>query len=527
MITVLAYWLLLFFIFLPGGLLLNNILKLRTANITLLILTGMFFYTVIFTVAAFLMPLSAIVFYSAAGVSILTLVIYRKDAAGVLRAAASQFRSLPASYKIIFTLLAAGAALKSAQLPGITDNETYYVQTIKWLNEYGIVKGLGNLHVFLSQTSSWHVLQAGLNFSFITDRLNDINGFLFVVCLFLYFNEGKTERKTVSLTATIPLFSAVFFYFIDAPSPDLPLLVVFPIIIHLLLKRHIVLAWILFLFLAFIKITIAPLGLLFLYPLFRERTQLLFMAASGFFVLVLWILKNIVISGYPIYPFTSFGTGAEWQVPGQLLEGLHATSNIYVYGTADDTTAAGKFWSWLCRSGIDGLFNKLMIILLATVPCLAIFRKDKRYRAIYGVVLLQFIIVYVMSAQFRFFLPGMLFLSACLAAAVINGFKKIPVYNTALAIMIVACAYSFSEIKGRSLLLPEKNHRNICRYSLQSMGNLNYFSPDTAPLMYYTGNGPLPCVNKRQVLYFHRKYNIRPQMAGKSINEGFRSVKTN
>jgi hypothetical protein len=63
----------------------------------------------------------------------------------------------------------------------LIDNETYYIQTIKWLNEFGFVKGLANLHPFFAQTSGWHILQSAFSFSYLPFSNNDLNGF----CLLL------------------------------------------------------------------------------------------------------------------------------------------------------------------------------------------------------------------------------------------------------------------------------------------------------------------------------------------------------
>jgi hypothetical protein len=50
--------------------------------------------------------------------------------------------------------------------PYILDHFGYYVPTIKWLTEYGFIKGISNLDLTLGQMSVWHIFQAGFsNFS--------------------------------------------------------------------------------------------------------------------------------------------------------------------------------------------------------------------------------------------------------------------------------------------------------------------------------------------------------------------------
>src|SRR5690606_10458734 len=78
------------------------------------------------------------------------------------------------------TLLLVYAASGGGLLP---DNETYYIQTVKWLNEAGYVSGLANLHIFLAQQSGWHLLQAVFSFPFLEIEFNDLSAFaLWLLC---------------------------------------------------------------------------------------------------------------------------------------------------------------------------------------------------------------------------------------------------------------------------------------------------------------------------------------------------------
>jgi len=104
-----------------------------------------------------------------------------------------------------------------SQSPLLIDNETYYIQTIKWLNEYGFVKGLANLHVFLGQTSGWHIAQSVFNFSFLYANFNDLSGYALTLGLvFSFLNLDivlkNPEPKKYQLIAGI---LAVFHFFIS------------------------------------------------------------------------------------------------------------------------------------------------------------------------------------------------------------------------------------------------------------------------------------------------------------------------
>ena len=151
---------------------------------------------------------------------------------------------LPPFFKVLLVVITIFILAQCASPPYIIDNESYYIQTIKWLNEFGFVKGLANLHMFLGQTSGWHILQSAFNFSFIYDRFNDLSG----LCLllgnyyailklndYLYKDKKSIENLTIGL---LPLFNIFFFQFISAPSPDIPIYVIGFIIFHQFTKNY-------------------------------------------------------------------------------------------------------------------------------------------------------------------------------------------------------------------------------------------------------------------------------------------------
>jgi hypothetical protein len=335
MIIILVYWLFLFVMCLPAGLLIKKACKFETNNLYIVLLTGLFLLTISFSAAAFFMPLNAYTLFPFLLINSVVSFKFRFEAISLIKKAFTDFKSLYVTIKLIIAALLIGVLLKSAQSPFVIDNESYYVQTIKWLNEYGFVKGLGNLHIFLAQTSSWHVLQAGLNFSFLTDRINDINGFVFMVCILYFLTEGQKHRK-LHWIGLMPVFTILLFLFIDSPSPDLPLLMITPVILYLFIENPEVggdnnrIAFLLFIFLAFIKITIAPLALLFI-PQLNKRSNVLFFGITGFATAILWMAKNAVITGYIFYPFNFVSINTDWVIPQELVNNISGlTKNMVI-----------------------------------------------------------------------------------------------------------------------------------------------------------------------------------------------------
>ena len=84
----------------------------------------------------------------------------------------------------LFIILFAGSFY-----PFILDHFGYYVPTIKWISEFGLVKGISNVDLLLGQMSVWHIFQAG--FSSFSDIFLRMNAILLIVYL-IYSIERKS-----------------------------------------------------------------------------------------------------------------------------------------------------------------------------------------------------------------------------------------------------------------------------------------------------------------------------------------------
>jgi hypothetical protein len=546
MIPVLAYWLFLFAFFLSAGVLLKKALQL-TSGLPITVLLGMFLSAITFSITAFFFPLGWVSLAIHTVIFAIAAIVYKTELRLQLSSFWKELRSLTAFHKVVLLVLIGGAALRSARSPFVIDNESYYVQTIKWLNEYGFVKGLGNLHLFFGQTSGWHVLQAGLNFSFFTEKINDINGFLFVICTAYYFTEGAKRPRSHWL-AFMPVFSILLFMFVDSPSPDLPLLMVTPIVLYLYTENsdgndNFRPAFLLFAFLVFIKVTIAPVGILFLlWPNAGKHIGFAFTItaiAGG-----IWIAKNLILTGYPLYPLLPFTPGFEWTVPETILKGMHGMSNQSVYHAKASASFTQKLVHWITAGGLDGIMNKLIVVLFLIMPFFKKIRQEKKWRVIYCCFLIHFGILLCTTPQFRLFLPEILFFLIFIISEILNYFKASGIlYKVSIG---TACALAILSLfinTGNSLLTDNKFHQDTPGFALRQLylpepntrfsrmefvwqkeGRLDYYSPKENFFYYGTANGPLPCVNTVQLKGQQKRFGYVPQPLGESLGEGFYSA---
>ncbi|HET8838190.1 MAG TPA: hypothetical protein VFM82_04270 [Flavobacteriaceae bacterium] len=467
--------------------------------------------------------------------------------------------------KIAFFIITFLIVAKCATAPYLIDNEFYYLQTIKWLNEYGFVKGLANIHFFLGQTSGWHILQSVFNFEFLYDRFNDLSGY----CLWLgnifalqrlnqFFKKEKTGRKLL-IFGLFPLANVLYFQFISAPSSDIPVITISFIIFWLLLKGNknpdrstFITIYLLCFFTLYIKVSTLFLVLIPLFLLiktYKYCTKILYpIILFGFCTLVLLVIKNQVLTGYPFYPLQVFQiVKADYALPESIQDLFFRYSKVYAYFITFEEyqhmSMLQRFLTWLQLPKLNGLFNKLIMVLFLLIPfVIQKFRNRKILYFIYFLGIFQLIILFLTSPQYRFFLVFVLFFLN-LATASIFAKKKI-IKTILIASVVISGIPIFLPINLNSftkdrfamplttfefsyLLLPHGNSKTYSNYKIQKEGNLKYFSPVSSDNIWITGDGPLPTINSEQIKFFKENFGIVPQLRTDALEDGFYSKKVN
>ncbi len=465
----------------------------------------------------------------------------------------NDIKSLTKISKLLLFSILLFSSLKCAQFPFIIDNESYYLQTIKWFNEFGFVKGIGNLHIFFAQSSPYHVLQAGFNFNFFTYRINDLNGLILVVSSGYFISEFEKkylQSSKIHWIGLILIFNILFFQFVSAPSPDLLTLLLCQVIFYLYLEQvddytNFKIITIFFLFLFFVKITIAPIGLIILIILSKNKNRILFFVFSSLLIMGVLILKNIIITGYPLFPFNIIESNVDWRIPENLLNFIIDVTKKagYFKGNAlQNPSLLTKLSSWFQLGGINRLFNYGILILFVLVTFTREFKTNIKYKTLYFVLLIHFVILLLTSPQFRFFLPEFVFLFVLVLQFLINYFKiyfqKIQLLLLT-AILLPLLLVEFIDYKiftqnklhqtkshyhWSQIFIPEKNSKySDIKFEKIKDGNFEYNSPKENFFFYGTGSGDLPCVNKVQIDYFKKRFFILPQQRTSDLKDGFYS----
>lgn len=220
------------------------------------------------------------------------------------------------------------------------DSSLYHAQSIRWIEEYGIVKGLGNLHNRLAYNSSFFAFQALFSFSFLLGKsLHTVNGLITVVFLCYAVCSAKVWKNKkfaisdfVRLGIVIYLLSETLSY--SSPGSD---------ILALGLVLYIMCKWIsywedrenrlllytelciLAVWAVSVKLSASMVVFLAIYPTVsilknKEWKQLVLYILTGVGIILPFLIRNVLISGYLIYPYPELNIfDVDWKMPAYTL----------------------------------------------------------------------------------------------------------------------------------------------------------------------------------------------------------------
>ncbi len=222
--------------------------------------------------------------------------------------------------------------------PANPDTGIYHAQAIRWIETYPAVPGLGNLHTRLAYNSSWLVINALFSFVYLDILSFHLLGSVFFVVFLGYLFEGlfrfvsrRAEISDILRIFLIPVSFWVFASEISSPGTDLPsALLIWIVLLEFLrflerggevypLQAELLLG--LSVFTVTVKLSSAPILLVGIYMLWwkfkRDGVKTLpVLFGMGALILLPWIARNVVLSGYLVYPRPELDFfHVDWKIP--------------------------------------------------------------------------------------------------------------------------------------------------------------------------------------------------------------------
>ena len=307
---------------------------------------------------------------------------------------------------VLFLIFAYGASRGMIHY----DTGLYHAQSIRWIEEYGAVRGLGNLHCRLAYNSSSFALSALYSMAFLGGpsfhcAAGWLSFLLAVVCLSIgkSLRAGRIRTSDFARVMCVYYLVNIFDEMISPASDYFMVLVAFYIVIRWLdLSERgektilpYALLCVLGVFLMTVKLSAALILLLTVYPACRLTGEKRWGETGAYLGLGIltalpFFIRNVVISGWLVYPFTQIDLfDVVWKIPRGLAD--YDAREIQVWGRGYTDVAQ---FDMPVREWLPGWFGTLAgsdkVFVLAAVAAVAvllaeaaylIWRKHKEYRA--------------------------------------------------------------------------------------------------------------------------------------------------
>lgn len=241
---------------------------------------------------------------------------------------------------IVFALCASGPVR-------LIDTDWYHAQNIRWIEEYGCVKGLANLFYALGFNSPQHYFDALFSQKFIFGQSMRFSGGLFGLLIFLHgiyrIAGWKKHSKHIAdvIAAGEVVYSVIITAFYADPYTDtLPNI----LILFIVTEWFVILEsgqeniskmarlCVLGVFATAVKSSAAMVVLLTIQPayyLIRDKKwkAIIICILEGILILIPYAVTNIITTGYPVYLLTSVKLpGCKWMIDPSVLK--YATDDM-------------------------------------------------------------------------------------------------------------------------------------------------------------------------------------------------------
>lgn len=231
------------------------------------------------------------------------------------------------------------------------DTGLYHAQSIRWLEEYGVVKGLGNLHCRLAYNSASFALSALYSMAFLGGQsYHCAAGFLAwilaKVCMEVIGALRIKRMRTSDFARVMGIYYLVIIFdeMVSPASDYFMVLLAFYIVIRFLelaeqeIKEILpyALLCVLGVFLMTVKLSAALILLLVVYPayyLIRDKRwkETAVYLSLGIVTALPFFIRNVLLSGWLVYPFTQIDLfDAAWKIPKGVAD--YDAKEIQVWG---------------------------------------------------------------------------------------------------------------------------------------------------------------------------------------------------
>ncbi len=323
-------------------------------------------------------------------VGVLSVIVWHKPMWELLTRTAAGIRRQEV---IIWGVLILAVAFFTSRGSYISDTNLYHAQCVRWIEEYGVLKGLGNIQSRASYNSGFFCLTALYSMKYVFGQsMHAVQGFMALLLAGKSLRLGELfgrNHRSVQV-ADFARIGAVYYLSLTyreimSPSSDFAVMIMlfFLVIRFLELVEAGVaeaapygLLCVLGAYTCTLKLTVGLILLIVILPVsiwIRERKvrQILIYLASGTLLVVPYLFRNVLISGWLLYPSTALDLfDVDWKVPKVLADAdsfqiRYWGKGIHVYGPEE-----WKLWTWMPNWFMTVLTSMEKLLVIAAVLAL-------------------------------------------------------------------------------------------------------------------------------------------------------------
>jgi len=392
----------------------------------------------------------------------------------------SGYNSISILQKILIALSLISVIAYLLFLSDFFDSDFYHYQNIRWNEEYAVVPGLGNLEDRFGFNSNYLLLCAVFSFRFLFgEAIYTFQGLLYILLLgwgFMQLIKSQFKIEYIILMIFLMIIFITSETLLDNSSTDvIPMLCIFYYIIKTVLSpnwltKRPLLAFILPVALVTFKLSTAIFCLICFVILLqiinkKQYKAAIFIFSASFLIVLLWCIRNIIITGYLVYPLYEIDLFSfDWKMPSSVL----ALQRVHIYNFADfmfkkwidfdvfifelhtnKILALGRLLNWL---------SNILILSSGITVIYSIIKKKKISSCIYYIYIICIIgIIFNMASapDFRFmygYIWGGAFLHIFIFLHIIK--KQSFVFkNGNIILLLFALFMGYASFKMRLLLV--------------------------------------------------------------------------
>lgn len=336
MIAILLAWVVISFILLSFGdifiFLYNKLCKEEEQyNIPDTLILGICFVLIPLSLSSLWLPSNHYTLFAYCAISSFHWIFNKERLKKRIREIKASFLSLSTPQKAAI-LLAICSILLYVLYCKVWDDALYYhYPQIRLNEEYAVIPGLGNIEDRFGFNSNYLLLSAIFTFRFLLgEPIYALQSILFIYIMIWVLKEVVTSGFHISRMVLL-FFFLVFFslnanFLSDSSTDIVPNICVFYFIARFtlypeLLNKRNLFAFILPVTLCTFKMSVFPLCIFSLYIFFiliKEKRKALpvFLTVSAISIIGLWLVRNIIISGYLVYPLNELNIFSfDWKIP--------------------------------------------------------------------------------------------------------------------------------------------------------------------------------------------------------------------